>query len=871
MGRITKLPVTNGVYWIEVPEADLRVLCGCPGDSVKHLIKNGLIRPRAKDGIVFESGPNAILLSDLILQNGEFCNLSEFPVLQMLYRQGMILPNHPNNNGEKPLLVGSSEQVEAQKQYIYRGNYGLISKEEIVQAGIDKQTAADMMRLKLRFAFGRIKPSSELLDTRVISNEQLEMKNRVFVCRKSENVFEFQYEGEAEEVDLNLKPGEKYGSAYHLSFQKVKREFFGVIHSGEGDGWDISRPSMSSILMFQGNIYLIDAGPNLFLNLTALGIGVGEIEGVFLTHAHDDHLAGIAALMRSGKKVKFFSTALVRTSAEKKISALLSIEEEWFADFFEVHDLEFDTWNNIGGLEVMPRFSPHPLETNTFVFRALGPNGYKSYAHLADIVSLSILKGMVVDSDAEPGINPSFFERVRGEYFEFADLKKIDIGGGMIHGLAEDFRQDESSKIIFAHRTAALTNVEKEIGCNASHGVIDVLIQDNTDLSLRGAFSLLSSSFPSIPLHHLRTLLNNTIVNYNPGSIIIREGERSPFMVLILTGSVEEIKSSTNEYSHLESGEIIGELSTLKDDPSLATYRSCGFVKALLIPSVLFKGIVARDDALEGIMKSREIRQFLRSTELFGENIAFTMQDKIIASLRKRRFEIGSVLSHDDLSYLNVIVTGKVTLLVGDELIDTLGLGDFMAEERAVFNIPCIYRIRADEVTEVYQIRGEVLREIPIVMWKLLESYQKRVRRIIQSSDDRHVFIWRDEFRVGVSTIDTHHKRLFEIANSIIESLSFGMDAAVQDNAFTSLVDYTHYHFSAEEALMVQYYYPFRREHEDQHEKLTAIVADVILKRQQGITIKADVIKTFLENWLVRHILMDDKRMGDFLNTKGVY
>jgi len=865
------LPVTIGVYWIEVPEADLRVLCGCPGDSVKHLIKNGLIRPRAKDGVVFESGPNAILLSDLILQNGDFCNLAEFPVLQMLYRQGMILPNHPNNSGEKPLLVGSSEQVEAQKQYIYRGNYGLISQEEIVQAGIDEQTAAEMIKLKLRFAFGRIKPSSELLDTRAIGNDQVEIKNRVFIFRKSENVFEFKYEGETEEVDLNLKHGEKYESAYPLSFQKIKREFFGVIHSGEGDGWDISCPSMSSILMYHGNIYLIDAGPNLLFNLTALGIGVGEIEGVFLTHAHDDHVAGIAALMRSGKKVKFFSTALVRISVEKKISALLSIEEEWFADFFEIHDLEFDTWNDIGGLEVMPRFSPHPLETNTFVFRALGPDGYKSYAHLADIVSLAVLKGMVVGADAEPGIKPSFFERVRGEYLEFADVKKIDIGGGMIHGLADDFRQDESSKIIFAHRAVILTAVEKEIGSNASHGATDVLIPGNADLSLRSAFSLLSSSFPSISLHHLRTLINNAIVSFNPGSIIIKEGEISPHMVMILTGTVEKIHSGTNDYSHLESGAIIGELSTLKDEPSLATYRSSGYVNALLIPSVLFKEIVAKDDALEEIRKTLEIRQLLLSTGLFGEDVASPMQDKVIASLRKRRFEIGSVLSHDDLSYLNVVVTGRVTRLVGDELIDTVGPGDFLAEERAVFNIPCMYRIRADEVTEVYQIKGEVLREIPIVMWKLLESYQKRVKRIIHSRDDRHVFIWRDEFRVGVSTIDTHHKRLFEIANSIIESLSFGKDAEAQDSAFTSLVDYTHYHFSAEEEFMVQYHYPLSREHEDQHEKLTALVADVIMKRRQGILITAEVIKTFLENWLVRHILIDDKRMGDFLNTMGVY
>jgi len=32
--------ITTGVYWVQVPEADLYVLCGCPADIVKHMIAN---------------------------------------------------------------------------------------------------------------------------------------------------------------------------------------------------------------------------------------------------------------------------------------------------------------------------------------------------------------------------------------------------------------------------------------------------------------------------------------------------------------------------------------------------------------------------------------------------------------------------------------------------------------------------------------------------------------------------------------------------------------------------------------------------------------------------------------------------------------
>ena len=119
-----KIKVTNGVFWIDIPEANLYVLCACPADIEKHLTKRGLIIPKVKDGIYYESGPNAILLSDVSIQNGSISNLAEFPVLQMLYKQGMIVPKHPNNTGIKPLLIGLSNQIYAQSQYIYRGNYG---------------------------------------------------------------------------------------------------------------------------------------------------------------------------------------------------------------------------------------------------------------------------------------------------------------------------------------------------------------------------------------------------------------------------------------------------------------------------------------------------------------------------------------------------------------------------------------------------------------------------------------------------------------------------------------------------------------------------------------------------------------------------
>ena len=92
-------------------------------------------------------------------------------------------------------------------------------------------------------------------------------------------------------VNLTVIRGRNDRSAYPLGFKSIDRDYFSIIHLGQGDEWDVNRPCMASIVVFQGKIYLIDAGPNISYTLTALGIGVNEIEGIFHTHCHDDNFA----------------------------------------------------------------------------------------------------------------------------------------------------------------------------------------------------------------------------------------------------------------------------------------------------------------------------------------------------------------------------------------------------------------------------------------------------------------------------------------------------------------------------------------------------------------------------------------------------
>ncbi len=869
--KILRIDVARGIQWVEVPEAGLRLLCGCPADAVKHLIKRGLIVRREVNGVVAETGPNAILLSDLPVQNGELSNLAEFPVLQMLYKQGMLVPGHPANSGSKPLLIGSADQVESQMRYIYRGNYGLVSREEIVETGVSAERAAQIMRLKLAFAFGRIRPTQDFLDSCVVGEGKVEIAPGVALHRIEPNVFQITYGDETVTVDLNLPRGEGYECPYPLAHLRYEPEYFSVIHSGEGDGWDVNRPSMSSIVTFQGRIYLIDAGPQLAHVLTALGIGIDQVDGIFHTHAHDDHFAGLAVLMRAGRRIDYFATPLVRSSVAKKLTCLLGLEEERFDDFFNIRDLAFDEWNDIEGLEVMPLFSPHPVENNLFVFRTLSGEGYRSYAHFADIASFDVLERMVTEDPDKPGLDRALLERVRADYLTPVNVKKIDIGGGMIHGAAADFRGDESRRILLAHRADSLTAVEKEIGSSASFGTTDVLVGGASESLRRLAFGYLQAHLPGVPIHQLRMLLNHPVDDINPGAIILREGEMPTDVMLLLSGCAEKIRTRDGLAGSLPVGALLGDQSLLNERPSLHTYRASSFLRVMRLPRSLFLEIVHRNQLEDRRRRVADLANFLDSTNLFGDGLPVTVLARILDGATEHSFAAGEEILNGNLHVMNLIRSGVVERVIGDRVLEVLGPRDAFGEEGAIFNVPYLYRLRAVEATEVIQIPRKLIGEVPILRWKLLEAQQDRSFRLLHDEQMADRIAWSDKLAIRVSRMDRHHRIMVEIANAILENIVPEANHRSLVGIFDALVDYTHYHCGSEEKLMSVYGYPGFEEHLRQHIALMQRTTEYRDRVNSGELPDRAAFKRFVEEDVMHHFVVEDAGYAAFLNSIGVY
>jgi len=862
-----KIKITNGVFWVEEPKAGFYILCGCPADSIKHLIKRGMVAPKEKNGVQYETGPNAILLSDVSIQNGMFSNLAEFPVLQMLYRQGMIIPGHPNNTGTRPMLIGLEDQVHAQRGYIYRGNYGLTTVEEIVASGTPKELAKQMMRMKKRFAFDRIRKSEELIEFRVIDREVIELRNGMYVRRKGINVYEFIYEDSSVTVDLNLSAHDTYTPPYNLDYHCINREYFSVIHTGEGDGWDKSRPCMASIISYKGRLYLIDAGPNIIGTLSALGISVNEIGGIFHTHAHDDHFAGLPTLIRSSHRINYYATPLVRSSVARKIEALTGITEDQFKKYFLVHDLDFDRWNDIDGLEVMPVLSPHPVETSILYFRTAVDGEYRSYAHLADIASFKVLEGMVTDDTKKSGISPEYFQQVKENYTIPVDLKKIDIGGGYIHGMAEDFIRDTSKKLVLSHTALALSDTQKEIGSSAGLGTEDVLHASDRDFPLESARRYLNSFFEYADAIDIELFESCPLLLFPPGQILLKRGSRAGELFLVTSGLVEAINPSRGNANTLGAGCLLGEWSVLNKKPCEYTFRTKSYARVLKIPGRVYRAFITKHALLERSREQYEKRRFLGKTRIFGGIVSCETENRVAGAMQSRAFSRGERLESGDKPFLYLLDSGAIELYSKDRLVETLEPGDFFGEERILKAPTTLFEARVTRRSKVFVVPGEILADIPIVQLKLFERLKKRVKRL----KTRFGIEWSNEYSLHIEQIDVQHRKLFTLAGEILVATEKKSPVSVIEKLLGELHKAADAHFKHEETVLKDNGYPGLEDHRKIHKGLIGELERLSSRFRVEKRVALPELLKFLREWLVRHTLTVDRKYIRFLHEKGVF
>jgi hemerythrin len=124
-------------------------------------------------------------------------------------------------------------------------------------------------------------------------------------------------------------------------------------------------------------------------------------------------------------------------------------------------------------------------------------------------------------------------------------------------------------------------------------------------------------------------------------------------------------------------------------------------------------------------------------------------------------------------------------------------------------------------------------------------------------------FIWQDDYKIGHPTVDAQHQHLFDLANKIVEAES----SDTLTHLFMLFYQHIREHFAAEEQLMKTYEYPAYIAHVAIHnrmlDRLNEITQTIADQQWQSTN-----IRTFVSNWVLVHILEEDKLLGDYLKSR---
>lgn len=132
--------------------------------------------------------------------------------------------------------------------------------------------------------------------------------------------------------------------------------------------------------------------------------------------------------------------------------------------------------------------------------------------------------------------------------------------------------------------------------------------------------------------------------------------------------------------------------------------------------------------------------------------------------------------------------------------------------------------------------------------------------------------VWRDEYSIGVETIDKEHRRLFKIINKL---LAFGEEEKKNQRTYQEGIKFfkghTLQHFADEEEYMASVGYEGLERHRHIHEGFRANTLPALEKEMEDSGYAGDAVDHFLgvcAGWLIGHTLIEDQAIAGRKSSK---
>lgn len=130
---------------------------------------------------------------------------------------------------------------------------------------------------------------------------------------------------------------------------------------------------------------------------------------------------------------------------------------------------------------------------------------------------------------------------------------------------------------------------------------------------------------------------------------------------------------------------------------------------------------------------------------------------------------------------------------------------------------------------------------------------------------------WCNDFEIGIEMIDAEHKNIIDHFEKLYILMKEGKGKEYYNDLIKFLKDYVNTHFDHEEELQLKIGYINLEEHKKIHNEFRYKVEHIIERTHwHSITNKELLdLNLFIKDWLVNHIMIEDKKFGSFYIEKN--
>lgn len=132
------------------------------------------------------------------------------------------------------------------------------------------------------------------------------------------------------------------------------------------------------------------------------------------------------------------------------------------------------------------------------------------------------------------------------------------------------------------------------------------------------------------------------------------------------------------------------------------------------------------------------------------------------------------------------------------------------------------------------------------------------------------MYNWEEKHSIGIQSIDSQHKEIFNYLNSLLDAMKLGQADKVIYQIVLELEKYSIVHFQKEEFFFQRFNYSGANEHIQEHKFFIQKVADLKSEIKAGKMVHSIELLNFLNDWIENHILISDKSYSKCFLENGL-